>query len=137
MSGSDSFGNIVSELRDHKWFYENAWDIGEKHAHEVRRQRLSGFGLYDMHGDVSEWFSDWYVGDYYASSPAEDSEGASRVLRGGSWYNDAIVVRSRVRGRLTSSFRSHSIGFRVVCECVSYQTSSENRRAVSAVLRKI
>ena len=53
----------------------------------------NGYGLYDTVGNVWEWVNDWYDGSYYSSSPAQDPQGPSsgqyRVLRGGSWEDQA------------------------------------------------
>ena len=49
----------------------------------------NAFGLFDMHGNVSEWVTDWFGADYYAHSPVEDppgppaDAGLGRVHRGG------------------------------------------------------
>ena len=49
-------------------------------------------GLHEMVGNVWEWCRDWYAEDAYAESqprnPTGPDSGSSRVLRGGSWYND-------------------------------------------------
>ena len=75
----------------------------------------NGWGLYDMHGNVWEWCSDWYGA--YPSGDAVDppgvASGSSRVLRGGGWCDNARYCRSAVRGNNTSSFRNDVIGFRV------------------------
>ena len=78
------------------------------------------FGLEDMHGNVAEWCLDWYGESYYATSPASDPKspraGSFRVIRGGGWDYYPVYCRSAYRVVVTSSYRSDSVGFRVVQE---------------------
>ena len=79
------------------------------------------FGLYNMHGNVSEWCSDDYY-DSYNGAPTDanqrgsNSSQASKVIRGGSWFNDTPYCRSASRDKNSQTGRSNSFGFRVVCE---------------------
>lgn len=80
--------------------------------------RPNRFGLYDMHGNVSEWCADWFDSEYYGDSPLEDppgpSEGSRRVLRGGDCYNGPAACRSAFRSAASPDYREGFTGFRVV-----------------------
>jgi formylglycine-generating enzyme required for sulfatase activity len=77
----------------------------------------NGFGLYDMHGNVWEWCSDWYDTGYYANSPIDDptgpASGLNRVIRGGCWCGMAEHCRSARRDGDPPSIRDEILGCRV------------------------
>ena len=82
--------------------------------------RPNAFGLYDMHGNVCQWCSDWFDAQYYEKSPTDAPQGplagSSRVARGGSFNVMPLGLRCAYRHVHAPSFRSFSYGFRVVCE---------------------
>ena len=77
----------------------------------------NSWGLYDMIGNAWEWCADGFDAKYYASSPAADPPGASgashRVIRGGSWYDNAGYCRPAYRNGCTPGHRDSGLGFRV------------------------
>jgi uncharacterized protein (TIGR02996 family) len=77
----------------------------------------NAWGLFDLHGNVSEWCQDWYGEDYYRSANNKDPEGPAngpgRVLRGGSWHHPAWSCRAATRNWLEPASRHYGMGFRV------------------------
>ncbi len=105
-TGGFSFGRATDEPGDFAWYFDN----GSDHYHKVGTRQPNPWGLYDMHGNVSEWVLDRYAADAYSHMPSAKSwqpfvgtdqgstdAGASYVVRGGSWDSDPAQLRSAAR----------------------------------------
>jgi formylglycine-generating enzyme required for sulfatase activity len=116
------FGNDASNLSDYAWFDQNS----DKKTHPVGLKKPNAFGLYDMHGNVWEWCSDWQ--NSYANLPAGKAgaknvdpqgpaSGVNRVMRGGCVHFNRWDCRSARRGWNDPDYQ-HVIclGFRVVVD---------------------
>ena len=118
-----SFDNDVASLSDYAWWgglFGKGNIKNEQSAHEVGRKKPNPWGLYDMHGNVSEWCSDWFNPSYYETSltidPKGPDTGKRRVVRGGGWIDSADSCRSFNRNGVPPSEFSDHVGFRVVLE---------------------
>ena len=82
----------------------------------VAQNAANAWGLFDMHGNVSEWCADWY-GPYEAgeqTDPMGRVDGDFRVIRGGSHSAQTRLLRSANRTAWLPQTSSEKTGFRVV-----------------------
>ncbi len=71
--------------------------------------RPNAWGLYDMHGNVSEWCH-----DAYRKTPSSRENGY--VIRGGNWHERIVYARSAARLNYHTYRRSPQFGLRLVAE---------------------
>jgi len=117
-----SFGDDPELLDQHAWYFGNS---NESYA-DIGKKKPNPWGLYDMHGNVSEWCLDVYHKSY-ADAPDDGSAwvtkgddygyypGENRVVRGATWITgDPGKLRPAFRRALRPTVHDNLIGFRVV-----------------------
>ena len=118
--GLCDYGNVADRTKlpnGNVWKEKAECDDGAVYPTSVGSYRPNAFGLYDMHGNVSEWTEDCWYGSYGGAptdaSAWESGDCAKRVLRGGSWDDNPGFLRAANRNWSTAGNRSSDDGFRV------------------------
>ena len=108
-SGPYGFDGGAEVLPEYAWFKANSPDDDHPDGttHKVGTKKANAFGLFDMHGNVSEWVLDHYDAGFYekfaktelALGPVNrpTSKKWPHVVRGGSWADQPDRLRSAAR----------------------------------------
>ena len=104
-----SFGTSIDG--DYAWYGGNSGST----THTVAGKTANPWGLYDMHGNVSEWVNDRY-GSYPGTTidPMGGTSNSSVTRRGGHWYQNSGDIRSGARGTGSPNSGSQFTGFRLL-----------------------
>jgi formylglycine-generating enzyme required for sulfatase activity len=118
-TGDYCFGDDVTQLSQYAWYKDSAKGT----THPVGQLQPNDRGVYDMHGNVSEWVQDWYNATEYQRrvaagtavvEPTGPAAGSYRVARGGSWRSNARRCRSAFRFYDAPDNRLAILGFRLL-----------------------
>jgi formylglycine-generating enzyme required for sulfatase activity len=125
--GNSGEGFGLENGQDSSKWPDKQYDHTRAGTRPVGLKRPNPWGLHDMLGNVREWCLDpWH--DTYDGAPADGSvwlEGgkvfACRVMRGGSWNDNARNVRAAYRKLGVPAYRNVDLGFR----CARVQSDTE------------
>jgi alpha-galactosidase len=113
------FGDDAEDLVAYGHHSGDGWDGTAGNSPlfaQVGSFKPNAFGLYDMHGNVLEWCSDFYAA-YSAdrqTDPTGPATGGKYVARGGDWSKSPDACRSARRYQAAGGRAFNRDGFRVV-----------------------
>jgi formylglycine-generating enzyme required for sulfatase activity len=106
-----SHGDDNDNLDDYAWSVHNAGPS----THTVASKQSNAWGLYDMHGNVSEMTHEMRsIIKHINKLTGEKSVVKARTARGGNWENTSSYLRSAAITTLPSTAKRRNIGFRLV-----------------------
>jgi formylglycine-generating enzyme required for sulfatase activity len=109
------FGEREDLLSKYAWYAKNSqertWPVGSLKPNDL--------GLFDMQGNAWTWCQEANYAKGQRKQPYEDKEYSliinlqdGRVLRGGSFVDRAVILRSADRDALVPAYRFLSVGLR-------------------------
>lgn len=115
----DNSKPLASATRYDEWFPKDTrFNDGALVSVPSGRYRPNAWGLYDMHGNVSEW-----TRSAYHPYPGQAGDGRNdpaaaglKVVRGGSWFDRPQRSTASFRLAYQPYQRVFNVGFRIVCE---------------------
>ena len=121
-----AMGDDITLAQANFLYDENGLRIGLGGRSRVGRHEPNAFGLYDLHGNVSEWTADSWHADYLGA-PADgrawiEPADPRRVVRGGAWDHLPRLLRSAWRDRRPADQRADNLGFRLATSDPSHRT---------------
>lgn len=107
-----SFGDDSSLIEQYAWVYTNR----NGSTRRVGTKLANPYGLFDMHGNVYEWVSDWYSNYYFqgGTDPQGPVYGRYKAYRGGSFDDGSVNARSGFRASMRNTSYDDELGFRLV-----------------------
>lgn len=112
------FGDDEAKIPDYMWYRENS--MGK--THPVGQKPPNAWGLYDVHGLLWEYASDFFADSFTAAKidPTGPTSGAAHTTRGGTYGSRPPFVRSAIRTSGPANASSKDVlghfGFRVALD---------------------